>query len=196
MKVIGITGGIATGKSTISKLFHDNGILVFDADECVNTVLSTNSIVIDSVINKFGNKILIEDGIIDKKILSNIVFSDIDNLQFMQNIMQPIVIEQMKHFINEQRNNKLCVIDIPLLFETNIDKICDLIIATKCDYETQKIRVLKRDNMTEEKFDIIMKNQWSNEYKCNNSDIIIDTMDDFVVNKKQVENIILKLINR
>ena len=164
-KIIGITGSIGMGKSTISYMLSKLGIPVFDSDKEVADILKNNRRIIKEVDIKWSQAVIIDKNKkrINKKVLGDIVFSNLSSKNFLENLIHPIINKKRELFIQQNISNSLIALDVPLLFETKLDKICDFIFLANATNEIQMSRVLKRKNMTYEKFDLIKKNQLSNE---------------------------------
>ena len=164
-KIIGITGSIGMGKSTISSMLTKLGIPVFDSDKHVSKVLENNTKIITRIGLKWPHAVIINEGEkrVNRKVLGDIIFSNLSDKIFLEKLIHPIIHENRELFIQKNVNNSIIAFDVPLLFETKLHKICDYIFLVNAKYEVQKSRVLKRKNMTREKFDLIKKNQLSNE---------------------------------
>ena len=164
-KIIGITGSIGMGKSTISSMLTKLGIPVFDSDKQVSKILENNTKIIAKIALKWPYAVIIKNSekSVNKKVLGDIVFSNLSDKIFLENLIHPIVHQKRDLFIQQNLGNYLIALDVPLLFETKFHKICDFIFLANAKNETQMSRVLKRKNMTHEKFDLIKKNQLTNE---------------------------------
>jgi dephospho-CoA kinase len=163
-KIIGITGSIGMGKSTISSMLTKLGIPVFDSDKQVSKVLENNSKIITKIGLKWPHAVNINDREIsvNKKVLGDIIFSNLSDKIFLEKLIHPIINQERDLFIQQNINHSLIALDVPLLFETKLHNICDFIFLANAKNEIQMSRVLKRKNMTHEKFDLIKKNQLSN----------------------------------
>jgi len=163
-KIIGITGSIGMGKSTISSMLTKLGIPVFDSDKQVSKVLENNSKIITKIGLKWPHAVNINDREIsvNKKVLGDIIFSNLSDKIFLEKLIHPIINQERDLFIQQNKNHSLIALDVPLLFETKLHNICDFILLANAKNEIQMSRVLKRKNMTHEKFDLIKKNQLSN----------------------------------
>jgi dephospho-CoA kinase len=164
-KIIGITGSIGMGKSTISSMLIKLGIPVFDSDKQVSKVLEKNRKIITKIGLKWPHAVIINDReiSINKKVLGDIIFSNLSDKIFLEKLIHPIINQERDSFIQQNINHSLIALDVPLLFETKLHKICDFIFLANAKNEIQMSRVLKRKNMTHEKFNLIKKNQLSNE---------------------------------
>ena len=164
-KIIGITGSIGMGKSTISSMLIKLGIPVFDSDKQVSKVLENNNKVITKIALKWPHAVIINNGDkrVNKKVLGDIVFSNLSDKIFLENLIHPVLHQKRDLFIKQNISNSLIALDVPLLFETKLHKICDFIFLANAKNEIQMSRVLQRKNMTHKKFNLIKKNQLSNE---------------------------------
>ena len=175
MKIIVITGGIATGKSTILKQFSLLGVSSFSSDEMVNDIYRND--------NDFFLKIkylypeTIEKGEINKKKLSDIAFKNEKILNNLERIIYPKLIKKRVKIIKNSFLNNISrlAFEIPLLFEKKIDKGFDLVVTTKCNKELQMKRYLKRKNTNLKKFNFIDNKFFENSKRFKNSDYIINT---------------------
>ena len=164
-KIIGITGSIGMGKSTISYMLTKLGIPVFDSDKQVSKVLENNSNIIKKIGLKWPQAVIINnhEKSVDRKVLGDIIFSNLSDKIFLEKLIHPILHQKRDLFIQQNINRSLVALDVPLLFETKLHRICDFIFLANAKSDIQMSRVLKRKNMTHEKFDLIKKNQLSNE---------------------------------
>ena len=163
-KIIGITGSIGMGKSTISSMLLKIGIPVFDSDAEVGAVLSNNIKIINQIYKIWPRAIVINKGkkTVNKKILGDIIFKTTKDKLFLESLIHPLVQKQRDLFIKLNENKELIALDIPLLFETKAYKICDYVLIADARNSIQRNRVLKRTNMTKQKFQLIKQNQFSN----------------------------------
>ena len=173
MKVIGLTGSIGMGKSVLADQCRFLNIPVHDADQVVHALLQPKGAAFKPVSVAFPNVII--NGEIDRKALGRIVFQDIKKRRLLESIMHPLVRQSSDAFVAlcRKRREKLCILDIPLLFETGRDQDMHQIICTTAPAWIQKRRVLSRAGMTEEKFKQIKNAQIPDLYKRLQSDYII-----------------------
>ena len=177
-KIIGITGSIGMGKSTIASMLSQIKIPVFDSDKEVARILKENITVINDIGLKWPEAVIKENNIIsiNKKILGDIVFSNVKDKVFLEKLIHPIINKKRELFIKKHTNFFFIALDVPLLFETNTHKICHYIFLAKANDRAQRKRVLSRQHMTTAKFELIKKNQLSNKERLRLSSKI------FVVN--------------
>ena len=158
-KIIGITGSIGMGKSTISYMLTKLGIPVFDSDKQVSKVLENNTEIIAKIGLKWPHAVITNnhEKSVNKNILGDIIFSNLSDKIFLENLIHPILHQKRDLFIQQNISHSVIALDVPLLFETKLHKICDFIFLANAKNEIQMSRVLKRKNMTREKFDLIKK---------------------------------------
>ncbi len=177
MIIIGVTGSIGMGKTTVCSMLRFLKIPVFDSDQQVRKILNTNNQIIKQIIEIWPEtKCFIKSQKkINKVILANIIFKDKKNREILEKLIHPIVGEKRDNFIKDHLNSYIIALDVPLLYETGNDAICNYVFLVNAKKSIQKKRVMLRPNMTEEKFDLINKAQWSYEKKKMKRPIIIDT---------------------
>ena len=178
MIIIGITGSIGMGKSTIASMLKFFGIPIHDSDLVVKGLIETNALVLKKIKKNWPEVIDITDSkeIINKSKLSEIIFNDIKCKENLEKIIHPLVNKKRKMFLKKYEFKKNIVgMDVPLLYETGLNKICNYIFLALTSEENQAKRVLKRKKMTKEKFISIKENQWSDEMKKEQKPYIINT---------------------
>ena len=146
MKVVGITGSIGTGKSTVAKKIVDLGYNVVDCDKIGHTMLNKNRLGYKRVLTEFGSDILDDFGHIDRKKLGSLVFSDEKRREKLNQILHPLIKEQVRKEINKS-SDEIVFIECPLLFETDFSELCDYTIVVYVDSNTQILRVMQRDKV-------------------------------------------------
>ena len=179
MVIIGITGSIGMGKTTIAKILNFCKIPIFDSDEEVKKVLDNNLSIIKKIKSNWPECIYLQNNkeIIDKKKIGKIIFNNTKEKEKIEKIIHPIINKKRNIFLQEKKKKKfrLVGLDIPLLYETKTNKICNYILLASASELTQKNRVLNRDGMTIDKFNKINKNQLSDCFKRKQKPIIIST---------------------
>lgn len=176
MLKIGLTGSIGTGKSTVSKLLRERGIAVIDADLLAREIVKKGQECLNDLKNVFGNQVLTIDGELDRKKLGQIVFSDDSKLELLNSVTHPHIRRRIKAQMNEleSKNNKVIVLDIPLLFEAKMEDLVDIVLVVFAKEEIQIKRIMERDNCTQEEAMRIIKTQISQQDKISKSDYTID----------------------
>lgn len=173
--IIGLTGGIASGKSTASAYFKSKGIEVIDSDLIVKDLWKENEEMIQKAESLFGFKI---NTIQDKKKVSQLIFTDKKLRIKLNDIVHPYVFHQIEQMIKTFHDQELIVIDMPLLFEVGYEKKCDITCLVYVDLKTQVERLAQRDDITEEKALTKIKAQMDLEEKKVKADIILDNQMD------------------
>lgn len=177
MKVIGITGGIGAGKSTVSGYIASLGYPVFDADEVSRGLTADGSPVVDELAETFGEEILVRKGVLNREKLAEIVFSDPEKNRKLREIVTMKVREAGIKWISEYRKKEkydIIVLDIPLLFETGSEDLCDAVWFITADDDVRRRRVMERDGVTAEQVKSRMKSQIPEKEKAQRSDEIVD----------------------
>ena len=177
MIVIGLTGGIASGKSTMAGIFRDLAIPVHDADAAVHKMMASGGEAVDTVRACFGDQVLASDGSIDRQRLGAEVFAEPSRRKELEAIIHPLVAMSRDRFLetHRQAGAPLAVLDIPLLFETGGETLCDFIILCSVDLDTQRQRALTRQGMTADKFEAIVQSQMPLATKQAKADAVIET---------------------
>ena len=170
--IIGLTGGIGSGKSAAAALFKDIGVDLIDADDLARDSLSINSEGYKLFIEEFGDKYLDENKNINRELIRKLIFNDSDAKSKLENIIHPIVRSGIESFIKNTKSN-YCIIVVPLIFETNSSKIYDRVLVIDCDVDVQISRTSKRDNQTKSDIENIINKQASREQRLSIADDVI-----------------------
>lgn len=175
--VIGITGGIATGKSTFSNYLKDRGYHIIDADKISHEIIKEKK-VIDKIVNKFGKDILDKYGKIDRKILRVIVFKDKEKLKILNSIMHPAIINRIEDEIKlALSKEKIVFVDMPLLYELKLEYLVDKVVVIYSSKDIQIKRVMSRDKSEIDVANAIIDNQMDIEIKKMKSDYLIENIE-------------------
>lgn len=191
-KIIGLTGGIGSGKSTIARLFQAEGIPVYIADEEAKKILDLPE-TIKKVSQTFGDSIIF-DGKIDRKKLSEIVFKNPDKLKILNDLIHPLVKKHFDDWVDKHKEFPYVVKEAAILFESGSYKYCDIIITVVAPEEVRIQRVISRDNTAKSDVVARIKNQWSDEQRIGKSNFVIKN-ENFVETELQFRNILKKLNN-
>ncbi|SFS77497.1 dephospho-CoA kinase [Succinivibrio dextrinosolvens] len=191
--VVGLTGGIACGKSSIASLFASLGVPVVDADKVARDVVEIGSPLLKLLAAEFGEEILNEDGSLNRRKLREIVFDpkDKDKLLTLNSLMAPAIHKELKRQIFSH-NTDYVIAMIPLLFEHKLEFLVDRVLVVDVDDDLQLKRVMARDNITAELARSMIENQVSREYRVKKADDLIES-DNSPLDKKL--NVVLKLHN-
>lgn len=193
---IGLTGSVATGKSTVASIFKAFGAYIIDADEISHKALAKGEITYKKILDEFGDKILDDNGNIDRKKLGNIVLKDKAKLAILESIIHPYVQEKRKEIeksILEKDANAIIIYDVPLLFEKHLESSFDKIIVVYTNKSTQIERLMKRQNLTYNEALGLINLQIDIEEKKKMADFVIDNSCSIENTRKQVEEIFKKL---
>lgn len=171
--IIGLTGGSGTGKSTITKVFVENGYVVIDPDKIYQSVIVPESDCIREIANAFGAEYILPDGTLDRRKMGTLVFSDKEKLDILNKITHKYVIERINEKIADA-NGKNIVIDAPLLFSAGLYKMCDKIVCVVSSDKNRIGRIATRDGIDEKSAFARIKAQMSNDEYIEKSDFIIE----------------------
>ena len=164
--VIGLTGQTGAGKSTVSKVFVQNGFRLIDADAISRHVVARGSHCLADLQECFTDAILTPDGELDRKVMASIAFSDHRKLEMLNTIMYPYIVGEILRMIHRfsQQNHKLILLDAPTLFESRADDFCDLIISVVAKPELRMQRIMERDHISEKAAQQRMEMQLTEEF--------------------------------
>lgn len=173
--IIGLTGGIASGKSTVSKILKGAGACVIDADQIVHQLLARNQLVWKQVVDYFGPSIVSAAGGIDRTLLGEIIFADDDKRKQLEQIIHPLVIREMEtQLANHQEREKHIILDIPLLYETKLDYLVEQVWVVYVEPEVQLQRLLNRGQLSKAEAIKRIKTQLPLSEKKEMADLVID----------------------
>jgi len=196
--VIGILGGICSGKSTVAAEFAKLGCKVIDADKIVHNLLDKKDIK-DRIIELFGEAVIEPSGKIDSRKLADIVFADTEKLTLLNEIIHPLVLARAEELIgkyNHQNQVKAIVLDMPLLVEVGWDKRCDKIVFVDCERQNRVDRAKKMGFFDENQLEIRENFQISLDKKVGIADNLIDNNSSLAALTKQVTEIFSCIINK
>ena len=191
--IVGLTGGIGSGKSVAGDFFIELGIDVIDADHVSKIILDDNELAKKLFLEHFGEKFIDKNNNVDRALLRDEIFKNEDKKEALESIIHPLVREEIFNFI-ENSNSVYKIIMVPLIYETNSQDFYDKIVVVDCKEENQIIRASKRDNKTKNDIINIMKNQASSDERMSIADEVIkndSSLDDL---KKQVIKVHQKLL--
>jgi len=174
MFIIGLTGGIGSGKSAAAKILKELGLKVIDLDQITHELMMPSELGYIEIKKEFGEKYIDTKGAIDRKLLREEIFSSFDLKKRIESILHPIIFEECDKQLNILKHEKYIVLVIPLLFETkNYISLIDESLLIDCDLETQIERVIKRDNVSKALANRIIKNQMNRQEKQSLADKVI-----------------------
>lgn len=161
---IGLTGGIASGKSTVCDLFSQLSVEIIDADKISHDITKKDGLAFQEILDYFGKKILGLDGELDRQQLRSIIFNDATAKRALENIIHPKVLNEINKNISDSTAPYL-IIAVPLMIETGMNKLMDRVLLIDCSIETQIRRLIERDKCTKQEAQSIIENQASLESK-------------------------------
>ncbi|KAI1794716.1 CoaE-domain-containing protein [Ganoderma leucocontextum] len=176
MLVIGLTGGIATGKSTVSTLLRAHHVPIVDADVLARKVVEPGTPALAAIVREFGPDVLLPDGTLDRPKLGRIVFADEAARRTLNGIVHPAVRREMFWSVLRYwwRGERVCVLDVPLLIEGGLWKWVGKVVVVYCSAEIQLQRLMRRDNSTREDASARLSSQLPITEKIKYADIVID----------------------
>lgn len=187
-KIIGLTGGIGSGKSTVAKYMASKGVPVYIADDEAKKIMNSSK-VIEEVVALFGENVLNKDKKLDRKKIASIVFNNKEKLDQLNKIIHPKVKTHFKKWLQKHKNEKFVIKEVAILFETKGNLECDKVILVTAPKEVRIERVMKRDTISRDEVEARMKNQMSEETKIKLSNYIITNK-----NIKETYNLVSKLL--
>nr|DAD33351.1 TPA_asm: hypothetical protein HUJ06_012202 [Nelumbo nucifera] len=195
MRIVGLTGGIASGKSTVSNLFKGKGIPVVDADLVAREVLRKGTGGWKRVVAAFGEDILLGNGEVDRARLGQIVFSDPAKRQLLNRLLAPFISSGIFWEIVKlwMKGSEVIVLDVPLLFEAKMDRWTKPIIVVWINPETQLQRLMNRDGISEEQAINRINAQMALDLKRTKADIVIDNSGTMEEMKEQFEKVFVQV---
>lgn len=192
MKIIGITGVSGSGKTTISKMIQQQcESEIIDADQIAKDLTQGDTNYLREIIAEFGEEILDENHKLKRQELANIIFKDKAKKEKLDNITQKYVVEEIKDQIRKSKS-QLIILDVPLLFESKLNEICDITIGIISNQQEEIRRICARDNITSEQAIARLKNQNNNEFFEKNCDYIVENTN-LEIAQEELNKILLKL---
>ena len=192
----GLTGGIASGKSTVAGFFRELGARVIDADAIAHRVLQREAVVGD-LVQRFGDGILAPDGRVDRRRLGPRVFGDPEAREWLNRRIHPAVREEIAHRLEEERRagaHRLAIVDVPLLVESGEPRRYGRLVLAWCPPALQLQRIMARDGLREEEARARLASQLPIDEKRAHADHIVDTSGTFEETRRQVESCYLALL--
>lgn len=197
MKIVGLTGGISSGKSTVSSYFKQLEIPVIDADEVARKVVEPNSQGAIEIRKAFGSDVFEEDGSLNRQKLGALIFSNAENRQKLDDLLQPLIKIMILDEIEEyrQKGETMIVLDLPLLFEKHYEKLCEEIIVVYIPRELQLERLMRRNQYTKQEALSRIDSQLSIEEKRKRATVLLDNQGTIQQLYQQVEQWLVETKN-
>jgi len=202
MLIAGLTGGIASGKSSAGKIIEKLGGVIVDSDALARRVVRPGEPALEKIIRRFGSGVLDENGALDRENLRDIVFYDDTALRDLNAIVHPAVYGEIARAMEEYRknpNDRILFLDIPLLYESGGEALVDVVVVVYVDRETQIHRLTARDGFSQEEAENRIDKQMSLDEKKGRADFVIDnrgTLDDMETETIRVFGELIKLRDR
>lgn len=199
MLVVGLTGGLATGKTTVAHCFLECGAQIIDADMMTHELLARQGACYAPIVKDFGEAILTKENEIDRRRLAAIVFEDEGRLRQLESIIHPVVIAAIGARIKELKVAGDCdvvICDVPLLFEVGLETICDMTVVVQASPEMQIQRAQAKFGLTQAEAVRRIEFQMSIDEKCRRADFIINNKQDLNELKEQVKELWEKILKK
>ncbi len=193
--IIGLTGGIASGKSTVSSMFREHGVPVICADELAHEAVSPGSPALDEIRKVFGDDVFDESGRLDRLALGSKVFADHRLKKELEDIVHPVVEHGKKELLKRysDQGHSMAVVDVPLLFEAEWDNKVDVIVVVYINRGLQVSRLVSRNGLSEREAQARLDSQWSIDEKKRKAHLIIDNSDSLETTRARFEQTLEKL---
>ena len=198
MVVIGVTGGVGTGKSTVAKMFKELGAAVLDADAIAHQVMEPKRLAWRQIVETFGEGVLNEDQTINRSRLASIVFQDVQRRKQLEAMIHPHVLRHIKQQLHRLRRNrrvKAAVLDVPLLVETGADQFVDALVVVTAPPSVQRERLSRRYGGSED-LEARIASQWELSAKVALADYVVDNANGVDATRTQVKRIWQQLEQR
>ena len=192
MKILGITGGSGTGKTTVSKMFEQHGIYRIDADIVAREIAAKGEKALSEIKNVFGEGVINSDGSLNRKALAKIVFNNEQDLLKLNQITHKYINARID-FLLKSCTSEWAIIDAAALIESGINRKCDKVLAVTADFDVRKKRIVERDGIDEESAAERINAQHDKAFYINNSDFVIENNKDEYNLKIEVEKILKQL---
>ncbi len=193
MKIIGLTGSIGMGKSTVAEMLREMGLPIWGADDAVHEVFKKGGAAVGPVGEAFPGTV--KRGAVDRELLGRAVSAEPKMLRRLEKIVHPLIQKSRREFLKDAKaaGKKAAVLEIPLLFETGGERQCDAVLCVSAPAAMQRKRVLARKKMTEEKFEALLARQMPDAEKCKRADFVVPTGGSLAATKKAVREILREL---
>ena len=189
MRLIGLTGSIGTGKSTVSKMLREKGVEIIDADAISRHISEVGNEGYKKIVELFGEGVLSEDKSLDRKKIGNIVFSNENELKRLNDAMHPIIMNEVENQVAELASAglEIAVLDAPLLIESGLNEFVDFVLLIVCNEDVQIERIQKRDGLDRKQAIARIRNQMDQDKKKKYADYVIDNSKDICSLEEEVE---------
>lgn len=180
-QIIGLTGGIATGKTSVANYLKEKGLTVVDVDQISKEMVQPGQEGLEVISQHFGPRFLTAEGRLNRKMLGEIVFSDPKKRKYLNQLLHPIIFKELDRRLQKYKDEgkQVVVVDLPLLFETNYEKKVDQVIVVYTDQKTQLHRLIKRNKLSVNEAQNRINAQMSIDKKVELADVVWDNSKGF-----------------
>lgn len=195
-KIYGLTGGIASGKTTVLDILSENGCKIFNADKIAREVVEVGTVGLRQIVSEFGEDILLPDGSLDRKKMSKIVFSDKTQLKRLTDITAPLIRKRILDIVENVHlldDETIYIFEIPLLFESNYQPYFDAVISVYVEFDIQLKRLMKRNNLDKKSAEDQINSQMSMAEKKKLADYVIDNSGDLSELQSEIKTLLKNL---
>jgi dephospho-CoA kinase len=195
MLIVGLTGGIASGKSTVSEMFRESGVPVICLDELAHTVVEPGRPALEDIRRIFGEEFITPEGGLDREVMAAAVFRNQGKRKQLEAITHPRIDEEVQNRVAEfeRQGHFMVVQDVPLLYEIQYERRCDCVVVVYVPREVQKQRLISRDGMSPEDASSRLDAQMPIEEKRARADYLVDNSGDLESTREQVDRILEEL---
>lgn len=186
--VVGLTGGIASGKTTVANLFAEFGIELVDADVIAREVVAKGSAGLSAIVDHFGDEILLANGQLDRATLRNKVFNNETQRLWLNNLLHPMIRQKMLDQV-QASTSKYVIMVVPLLFENQLDSLVSTTLVVDISPELQISRTMQRDGVSQQQVEHILASQMSRQQRIDKANHIIDNQGDIELLRSQVTHL-------
>lgn len=190
--IVGLTGGIGSGKSTVAELFAQQGVPIIDADVVARQVVAKGSPLLQRIMEHFGLQVLLPDGELNRAALRERVFHNLEEKQWLNDLLHPAIREEMIIELEKQTSPYVIWV-VPLLIENNLTALCQRVLVVDVEPETQIIRATKRDQNKRELIRHIMQAQVSRDVRLQVADDVINNDGELTDTLEQLQKKVLEL---
>jgi len=185
--IVGLTGGIGCGKSTVAKMFQELEVMIISSDEISRQLLSLNQPTLAKVVQHFGTKILNEDRSLNRNLLRHTIFSSQEERLWLETLLHPLIKTEILKQSSNVKKDDYAIVEIPLLLEAHFQAIVNRILVVDCPRYLQIERVTKRDKVASSVVQTMIKSQVSRAERISNADDLIENIGDIITLQKKVE---------
>lgn len=191
--IVGVTGGIGSGKTAVTDFFASKGITIVDADIAARVVVEPGQPVLAAIAERHGKDVLLKDGSLNRRNLRNIIFKDDAERIWLEKLLHPLIREEIILELNQATSNFVVFVS-PLMIETSQQELVDRLLVVDVSVETQIARCTQRDNMSREQAETIIGKQSSREDKLAVADDVVDNEGSLEALHQQLEELYLRYL--